>query len=115
MKTSEAFKLARDRLWDGRGEDLPWNKHRYICVALDNVAPRGVSLHCQVIISRLLDPTGDGNPDTLEDWLIKQGHLGWEFYMSKSVWDYPDLRRKVQVTRRAWLNHLIKYYRSIGD
>lgn len=115
MKTSEAFKLARKRLWDGVGEDLPWDKNRYICVALDQVAPRETSLRCQRIISKLLDPTGQSNPDTLEDWLIEQGHLSWEFYSQKSVYDHPNYMRKVQVTRRAWLNHLIKYYRSIGD
>ena len=115
MKTSEAFKLARDRLWDGTRESIPEGKNRYICVALDHVGSVEASLRCQRIISKVLDPTSRHGPDTLEDWLIEQGHLGQEFYDNKSVYAPPNYMRKVQVTRRAWLNHLIKYYRSIGD
>lgn len=114
MKTSEAFKQAKGLLWDGKWEQ-PWGKHRYICVALNNISSFEKGQRCQVIINKLLDPTGKHEPDTLEDWLIKQGHIGQEFYMQKSITDYPDIMRKVQVTRHAWLNHLIKYYRSIGD
>ena len=115
MKTSEAFKQALDRLWDGVGEDMPWNKNRYICVALDHTEPYAEGLRCQEIISKLLDPTGKQNPDTLEDWLIDQGHLSPDFKTFMSVYEYPDLRQKVQTTRKAWLKHLIKHYKSIGD
>lgn len=115
MKTSEAFKQALDRLWDGVGEDMPWNKNRYICVALDHTDSTEAALRCQRIISKLLDPTGKQNPDTLEDWLIDQGHLSPDFKTFMSVYEYPDLRQKVQTTRKAWLKHLIKHYKSIGD
>lgn len=115
MKTSEAFKQALDRLWDGVGEDLPWNKDRYICVALVHTDSTEAALRCQRIISKLLDPKGKQNPDTLEDWLIDQGYLSRDFRTSLSVWDNPPLRQKVQTTRKAWLKHLIKHYKSIGD
>ena len=112
MKTSEAFKEARKRLWNGIGEYCGANKDHFICVALDHAVAVDTAtvIRCQVILDNLLEQHG-----CLEDWLIAKEHLDPMFLSQHSVEDFPDIMRKVQVTRRAWLDHLINHYQSIGD
>jgi len=92
MKTSEALKLTLAHLWDGgynyRGEG-------YICLA---AVEAGVGSVVKPIIAKLL-----GRHATFTAWLLKRGINPWRN------------SRKLQATRKAWLQHLIKHYKSIGD
>ena len=114
MKTSEAFKQALDLLWDGKhmedGHPHPKGKQRFGCLAVwcttrndDLAAPY------EKILTDLLAPHR-----TLEDWLVKQGHMRDEDNNLELEFNTP-LMQKVQATRKAWLEHLIEHYKSIGD
>ena len=114
MKTSEAFKSAREVLWDGQGNDYyhqtgqcRGGKERFVCLAL-RVAriPNKKAEDCRKIIERLL-----GDHETLEDWLIANGHVDLS-HMDQWSDDYVI---KIQTTRRAWLDHLIAHYQAKGD
>ena len=106
MKTSEAFKIARRHLWSGTGVQRLGT--RYCCLVLDNyVEDEDVADRCKKIIRSLLD-----GYETLEDWLITAEHLPEDYYLSP---DEDIYNQKIQATRKAWLDHLIKHYKAIGD
>ena len=114
MKTSEVFKKAKGvlaRNWVEaqwvRGE--PGTREQFICIALLRLAQRkkirySDRYRCEQIINRLLGGVG-----TLESWLISQGHVPDEWSLTN------EDRTKMQVTRHAWLRHLIAHYQSLGD
>jgi hypothetical protein len=102
MKTSEIFKAAKKHLWNGVGE---WNgqpKERYICHAI-YWRVVGCSIdevhYAKRIIALLLE-----GYDTLDEWLTAVHGIN----------PYDDTK-KLQRTRQAWLDHLVKHYKSIGD
>lgn len=105
MKTSKAFKIARNKLWDGYGTICPPGKERYICYALTaggryrSPAVREDFLRAERIIMTLL-----GGYVALELWLAGVHGIGW----------YGQTP-KLQATRKAWLDHLIEHYESMGD
>ena len=102
MKTSKVFKVAKKKLWDGVVDLRPTNKERFICNAITfspNI-PSEDRKRARGIVNSLL-----GKHGTLEDWL-RANH--------KIHFTRDDSERR-QLTRRAWLDHLIAYYESIGD
>lgn len=99
MKTSEAFKATKAHLWDGRSVNEPRNKREFVCLA---ALIAGSEVHDLVvpIIQRLL-----GDRYTLQSWLMA---LGYTQEQTLNV-------RQMQITRHAWLDHLINHYESQGD
>ena len=95
MKTSEAFKLAMKKLWDGHGK-LPQGLHASVCGAAQGA---NVEKIVGPIIMKLLDTDVH-----LGNWL--KYHHGIDAYAD---WE------KYQQTRHAWVDHLIQHYESIGD
>jgi hypothetical protein len=53
-----------------------------------------------------------GRQITLEDWLLRNGHVKHSDLYGKTQFFN---RAKMQATRHAWLDHLIQHYESIGD
>lgn len=95
MKTSTAFKRTKAQLWDGKGKLQRGSAVCYAAIqagddVYDIVSP---------IIQQLL-----GGCSYLGSWL--------RHYHGINVG--PDIRR-YQLTRHAWVDHLIAHYESIGD
>lgn len=114
MKTSEAFKQALDRLWDGKrmkdGDPYPKGTERFCCLAVWCITRNNaLAAPCEKILMDLLAPQ-----TTLEGWLVAQGHMRREDNGIDLEFNTP-LMQKVQTTRKAWLEHLIEHYKSIGD
>jgi len=100
MKTSKVFKAAKAQLWDGEGDWCRTDKEKFICIAIwgtPNIRD-GDKIKARRIVENLL-----GGHDTLEGWLSA----------THQIKAYND-RPKIQQTRRAWLDHLINHYESIG-
>ena len=107
MKTSEVFKRVRAHLYNGKADYRSAHRH-FICEAIKylyydaKVIGDRDRTRAQKIIIAALQPQ-----HTLEDWLAKQ---------HKIIPTYtPAYRRKIMVTRKAWLTHLINHYQSKGD
>jgi hypothetical protein len=101
MKTSKIFRAAKAQLWGGDGHCFASSKNRFICNAIRE-APKvgdGDKRKAINIVENLL-----GRHETLEAWLSAEHRI-------RAYKDYPQM----QETRRAWLNHLIEHYESIGD
>ena len=98
MKTSTAFKLTKEKLWDGRGRSIPDGKADCVCYAAANAGVQ-VKILVVPIIEKLL-----AGSVYLSGWLMK--HHGIDTWQN-------DL--KLQRTRHAWLDHLIAHYESLGD
>ena len=105
MKTSKVFKIAKKYLNDGSRYDA---RPMYICYALGRAEQAGlinfVDLErTEKIISDLLGY----NIGSLGIWLATHHRIKY----------WQDIRghRKLQQTRHAWLDHLIKHYQSLGD
>jgi len=100
MKTSEVFRAAKKRLWDGVSNYADTPGTRYLChaISLSNGRSEGDKRRVEDIVQKLLYPHY-----TLESWLNECGFDS-----------YGD-RKKTQQTRHAWVDHLIKHYESIGD
>lgn len=114
MKTSEVFKQALDRLWDGKhmedGDLFPKGTERFCCLAVWGLTHSGtLAAPYEKILMDLLAPQA-----TLEDWLVARGHMRREDNDLDLEFNTP-LMQKVQATRKAWLEHLIEHYKSIGD
>ena len=113
MKTSHVFKKAK-RILARNYKETKWQwgernkREQFICIALCRLASDGeitkADRHrCEKIVMDLL-----GGYGTLESWLIEQGHApGTPFTGAHHT--------KVQVTRHAWLAHLIAHYKAKGD
>ena len=105
MKTSEVFALVKENLWNGTREWVAGN--RYICHQLDALCrmheiSRSDRNRCKRIVSKLLGIDG-----SLESWL---------FYVHDiRVLNTAACHRKIQATRRAWLDHLIEHYKAKGQ
>lgn len=98
MKTSEALRLTKAKVWDGRGDAPPDNRGRFCCLSAD-CAGAGVAGIVRPIMEKLL-----GKYRTLGMWLSSQQGI-----------DTFGNTTKLQATRHAWLDHLIAHYESIGD
>jgi hypothetical protein len=100
MKTSKIFRAAKAQLWDGEGHWLARKKDRFVCHAIDasNARDRD-KLKAKRIVDDLL-----GEHETWENWLFSNHQI-------KAYQDMP----RAQETRRAWLDHLIEHYESLGD
>lgn len=97
MKTSEVFRRAKKRLATGFDRD----REMYICIAIQKSGAMSRDVRrVQKIIEELL---GD-QYGTFSSWLRDNG----------VPYPYHDFR-KLQETRHAWVDHLIKHYESIGD
>jgi hypothetical protein len=109
MKTSRAFAIAKKNLWNGTdGTYKTMEREKFCCVALaEYVDDCKVVRRCQGILENLLGAHG-----TLESWLAERGHLPVNYFYSTQKKTY---REKIQTTRKAWLKHLIKHYKAIGD
>lgn len=97
MKTSQVFIRAKKFL-----STVPYEKGKteYICYAIDRTrCPKVDREKAKNIIADLLD-----GYLTLGSWLA---------YEKEIVNDRCG--KKMQVTRHAWLDHLIEHYESIGD
>jgi len=101
MKTSKVFKAAKKGLWNGEGNWFAIDKNRFICCSIwesPNICEED-KLKALNIVAHLL-----GRHETLEAWLFAKHQI-------RAYKDYPQ----AQETRRAWLDHLIAHYESIGD
>ena len=101
MKTSEVFKLAKQHLWDGIGNQIDSSKEKFICVAIcwRTKCSSEDQEKTTKIIQKLL-----GRYETLEEWLLRKHRINAN---TDPI--------KLQETRQAWLDHLIAHYKSIGD
>jgi len=101
MKTSKVFKAAKEQLWDGEGNWFESGKERFVCVAILEAPNIRVmdKRKARYIVQCLL-----GGHESLEGWLNA----------THQIRAY-DERCKAQITRHAWLDHLINHYESIGD
>jgi hypothetical protein len=100
MKTSDVFKAAKLQLWDGVPKNYSDDKHSHICLAIEIAdVPTKYQRKAQRIVQKLIHPYA-----TLSCWLQNEKHIN-PMYKSE----------KLQVTRHAWLDHLIAHYESIGD
>lgn len=93
MKTSKAFKLTKKFVSKNEDDDL----EQFICIAAIDA---DVSYKIVPIIENLLD-----GYYTLSEYVEEKTGIS---YFNQ---DY----KKMQKTRHAWLDHLIKHYQSIGD
>jgi hypothetical protein len=95
-KLSRVFRAAKKILWDGDNYEL----NTYICHAIERTNFKlGDQYRAKKVIQNLLE-----GEVCLEQWL-------WEKHRITGSSD----DKKIQQTRHAWLNHLIKHYESIGD
>ena len=101
MKTSYIFKEALKFLWNGI-EPKSKIKDKYVCHCLEKVKHKyKINVGPQLkIINKLLD-----NRYTLETWL-------YDKHLISPILDNPS---QIQATRKAWFEHLINHYESIGD
>lgn len=104
MKTSEALRSVLPFLWNGKGKypserGKYYQSERFLCQAAMS-AGYDVRSKVQPILLGLLEGT-----ETLESWLREKYSIYW------TIKDLP----KLQTTRKAWVEHLIVHYESIGD
>ena len=104
MKTSEIFREALKFLWDGI-EPKSRTKTKYVCHCLEKVNNKyTINVDLQLkIIEHLLKKNY-----TFDNWLRKEKGINTDL-------EDEQTNIKLQVTRKAWLEHLIKHYESIGD
>ena len=97
MKTSQVFIRAKRFLSTGPAD---YGKTEYICYAIDKTRCSGTDKdRARDIIMELLDDNY-----TLGSWLEREEGIANDRHGVK-----------MQVTRHAWLDHLIEHYESIGD
>ncbi len=97
MKTSQIFIRAKKLLSTGPDD---WGKTEYICYAIDRVRCTNVDKQkAKDIIMDLLE----GNY-TFGGWLERVKGI-----------ENDRTGAKIQITRHAWLDHLITHYSNIGD
>ena len=96
MKTSEALRLTKAKLWDGLGL-RPLGFSSSIQAASRSLEYLEVYAKVRPVIVLLLYPHFE-----LDMWLFVRGH------------DISDTA-KLQATRHAWLDHLISHYEALND
>jgi hypothetical protein len=115
MKASEALKLVKkqvNRSYNGNG-------FRHICYAIHSEYAHGridtnlmyklkTLIHCRL-----------NDSQTLEDWLTEHHGikeiLSWEHDGMHYTDEYINYYCKVQETRHAWIDSLIKEFKAKGD
>jgi hypothetical protein len=101
MKTSEVFRRARRRIWEGRYSKTG-PQSRFICYAIlfDATATPKERRKAIDIVTKRLHPY-----HSMEDWLMARGVSAAQVL---TVW-------KMQAHRKAWLTMLIKEFEAKGD
>lgn len=100
MKMSEIFREAKTKLHKGRRVG---GKERYICYAISRIkAPHADIRRAKWIVQSLLHPHL-----SLEGWLTRTQGVNTAYSNEGNA--------KMQVTRQAWLDHLIEHYEAQGD
>lgn len=106
MKTSEVFKLAKERLATTYGEV---GKEKFICIALLTAAERTKRItakdveRCVDIVESRIE-----SAHTLEGWLVNKGCI------PSNGWTTAD-KDRIQQHRHAWLDMLIAEFEAQGD
>lgn len=95
MKTSECFRKIKNKFY----YYTPIRQSAFLCFVAKQCLPPESALKIKSILGNLLD-----GRYTLERWLI-------EFYPHLDT----SCKDMMNVTRLAWLDHLIEHYESIGD
>lgn len=102
------FKEAKERLWDGVGENpendlrfAPQTYSQFICYAIPRACFADYLLVRGVITDRL-----GGYFETVEDFLIKQKILTLEQVNGES----PEIVKMIQDYRHRWLDSLIEEF-----
>ncbi len=108
MKTSEIFKKAKRKLWDGSGYFEPLGKNRFICHAIRDAFGWGdrAQRAINIIMSRLVKYAA------VECWLKMEHNIS---NPGNGNVGYLEYVRKVQDVRRRWLDSLIAEYEAKGD
>lgn len=99
MKTSEALRCTKAWVWSGT-EDQE-GEERYCCLA---AARCGSTVHS--IVRPILCDLLEGYA-ALETWIVNR--------TGETLDTLFDGNEKMQITRHAWLDHLIAHYESMGD
>ena len=116
MKTSEVFKQAKTRLWDGQANWI--DGEMYICHAIDDVAWGNGLYTSSGYHDRLSAPYNRAkkiiqqriHPHmSLEDWALDNVKGSWRT-INKN-----DSCKQMQAYRHRWLDALIKEYKAKGD
>lgn len=105
MKPSEILEAAKYYLWDGDG--FHTQRQRFICLAVEEVqCPSSESITMfymsGVLIQDHMVKLLDGER-TLSDWLKVHHNI-----------DYNGDTRRLQATRLAWMDDMIKYFQLKG-
>ena len=107
MKTSEALKYAKTRLWDGGAgtEEEAEAQLRTGTLHTDRVQYGFICNAAGPYINLVGKAVQRFMPDhfCLEDWLLDRGYRA------------AGNRKKVQATRLAWLDYMINIYELEGD
>lgn len=97
-----AFKLAKARLWNGRGDYPPPAKEEFICHAIGSNTKQGLA--AQKVVQKRLGKRAHGEDRTVVDWLYD---FVPEFNGSM---DWQSRQLLAQEYRRRWLDALIKEF-----
>ena len=112
IKTSEVFKLAKERLATTYGEVGYYNsagKEKFICIAI-MAAASSTKLITTADVERCVDIVEsrlDGET-TLGHWLVNKGCI------PSNGWTTAD-KDRIQQHRHAWLDMLIAEFEAQGD
>jgi hypothetical protein len=125
MKTSTVLKIAKINL---RGPDNPGGE-QFICWAVgmvDGITDRQTTKIKQMITERLgCDWTAGGGTNTLELWLAAEHGIPevkpiWQASsygngIYRNAAEVKAYRDKIQRTRHAWVDSMIKEFEAQGD
>jgi hypothetical protein len=104
MKTSEVLRRVLTHLGD---ENYTRTHQRYICFALHQLYALGMIGDLDRTRCKRLIRVHLGDAHTLEHWLLE--HHGVRPQCTRAY------IRKIMVTRKAWVTHLIEHYETKGD
>lgn len=102
---ANAFRIAKELLWDGLGPCRPWASERYICTALavaQTVSP--IRLFGCVNAKNIIAERMGSSVVTLESWLSSYANVPEEQLTDENM----------QAYRNRWLDALIAEF-SQGD
>ena len=107
MKPSELLQLTLTHLWDGNDTEDSKHKVTFVCLALMVAIGRPINIpqDSPYWIVRSHITTLLGGNAFLETWLINNKFV--------TGYELQDTRR-LQATRIAWVNNMIKHFKSKG-
>lgn len=105
-KMAAAFKHAKQFLLHSMKDAEHSNGTRFICLSLEFAYEAGLIeieevCRCKRVVSSRLD----GQP-SLAQWLQSRGHFSMDEYLADGLLGNP----KLQATRHAWIDSLIKEF-----